>query len=82
MDCLIDLSMAPFPTLVQTLGSPLGHSLLYKMQVFCVFMFIAGASLFGVLLSELDEILQNMSRESRLLSDHLERYISFMSEYR
>ncbi len=51
-------------------------------QVFCVFLFIAGASLFGVLLSNLDEILQNMSRESRRLSDYLERYISFMSEYR
>jgi hypothetical protein len=47
-----------------------------------VFLFIAGASLFGVLLSNLDEILQNMSRESRRLSDYLERYISFMSEYR
>ena len=42
---------------------------------------MAGASLFGTLLSQLGEILQNMSRESRNLSDHLERYISFMSEY-
>jgi hypothetical protein len=33
------------------------------------------------MLSQLDEILQNMSRESRELSDHLERYICFMGEY-
>ncbi len=51
-------------------------------QVFCVFLFMAGASLFGTMLSQLNEILQNMSRESRELGDHLERYISFMSEYK
>ena len=43
---------------------------------------MAGASLFGIILSELNTILQNVSRESRELSDHLERYISFMAEYK
>jgi hypothetical protein len=50
-------------------------------QVFCMFLFMAGASLFGTLLSQLGDILQNINRESRNLSDHLELYISFMSEY-
>ena len=52
------------------------------LQIFCIFLFMAGASLFGIILSELNTILQNVSRESRELSDHLERYISFMAEYR
>jgi hypothetical protein len=43
---------------------------------------MGGAILFGLLLSELNEILQNVSRESRNLAEHLERYISFMAEYK
>ena len=58
------------------------HTLSPALQVFCMFLFMAGASLFGVLLSQLNDILQNMSRDSRRLGEHLERYISFMGEYR
>jgi hypothetical protein len=47
-----------------------------------MFLFMGGASLFGLLLAELSEIMQNVSRESRNLAEHLERYISFMGQYK
>ena len=51
-------------------------------QIYCLFLFVTGACLFGTLISQLNDILQAMSRKTRALESHLEGYISFMSEYR
>ena len=51
-------------------------------QIYCLFLFITGACLFGTLISQLNDILQAMTRKVRALENHLEGYISFMAEYK
>ena len=52
------------------------------LQIYCLFLFIIGACLFGTLISQLNEILQAMNRKVRALENHLDGYISFMADYR
>ena len=52
------------------------------VQVYCLFLFVTGACLFGTLISQLNDILQAVNKKTRALESHLEGYISFMSEYR
>ena len=51
-------------------------------QVFCVFLFLTGVSLFGTLISQTNSIILTLSRDSLDLACHLERYTSFMKHYR
>ena len=51
-------------------------------QVFCVFLFLTGVSLFGTLISQTNSIILTLSRESIDLASHLERYTSFMKHYK
>ncbi len=51
-------------------------------QVYCVFLFFIAACSFGTLISKVNDILQSLNREKSALEVHLDRYISFMSEYR
>jgi hypothetical protein len=52
------------------------------LQIYCLFLFLTGACLFGTLISRLNDILQAVNRKANALENHLDGYISFMSEYR
>jgi len=51
-------------------------------RIFCIFLFVAGSTLFGTLLSQLNEIMQIITRESRELDLHMLGYQTFLSVYR
>ncbi len=50
-------------------------------QIYCIFLFLNAACLFGSLMSQLNDIIQAATRESRALEEHMDGYISFMTEY-
>jgi hypothetical protein len=43
-------------------------------QVFCVFLFVCAASLFGALVSEISEIVVSATHASKELDENLESY--------
>ena len=51
-------------------------------QVFCVFLFLTGVSLFGTIIAQTNSIILQLSREGLELANRLERYTSFMRHYR
>ena len=51
-------------------------------QVFCVFLFLTGVSLFGTIIAQTNSIILQLSRDGVELANRLERYTSFMRHYR
>ena len=46
------------------------------VQVFCIFLFVCAASLFGALVSEISEIVVSATYASKELDENLESYTS------
>ena len=46
------------------------------MQVYCIFLFFCAASLFGTLISQVNEIVAAQAALAKLLDDILEAYLS------
>lgn len=45
-------------------------------QVYCIFLFITGASVFGLLISHFNETMEAESRENRKMEDVMDPYLS------
>jgi hypothetical protein len=49
---------------------------LWRWQIFCVFLFLAAASLFSIIISQVNEILVGQSKLSKELDNTLEAYLA------
>ena len=51
-------------------------TLFWGLQVYCIFMFLTAASFFGILISQLNEIVAKQTLQTKELDENLECYLN------
>jgi hypothetical protein len=59
-------------------GLEMLRSIPYHLQIYCVFLFLAAVSLFGTLISQLNEIVAAQTNQTKELENTLASYLAII----